>query len=699
MDQEILTSIDTRIDDAYLLTYKSLAEAEKLVEICLDDSEQNEYFAGTINAKILLTLISVQKGESDLVRDKLSRIEEELKSFSSDDSQMRLAHVRGLYFLKDGVYRDSFDSFVKAGNLAARLGNQLFQALSANGKGFIKLGQREFQDSHHYFNVAKTFLLDLPPSILNTVLSVNLACSLNGLNRDEEAFLLLEAALKYAQEEHAEILECSILDEMAQIHMKNNRLKEARVPLKKGLDLSKRLVHSEIRAELVYHYAALLLREGEYDAAEDFIQKFGMESKTGIQKSMFHKIAADIYEQKGEFQKALASHKIVNEIHERVGFSQSVHSVLMQEKRELQDQNHRLSLMSIIGQELVANLDIGKILDLIYTQLNVLMPVDLLSVAMVNEDEIDVKFSIKEGERLQPFVIHKENQDSILAWSVRNDKEIFMRSIYEESNLYAKGFIPAVFKGVGRMESVICLPLRYLDQIVGVLTVQCNKKNSYTTEDLENLRALATYAGIALRNARQTERMSELNEDLRRQSSQDSLTGLATRREFARQSSNIWRICRRNSFWISIIMIDLDHFKEVNDTHGHASGDEVLKKFGDELNHYFKRPLDCAARYGGEELLILAGDMCPREAAMRVELLREEISSFEFESDKGKFTVNFSCGIIGEVPKLESDAGIAKLTDLADRYLYEAKNNGRNCTYLSDQADQAAKKFIISHTK
>ena len=699
MDQPTLTSIDTRIDEAYLLTYKSLAEAEALVESCLDDSEQIEYTTGIINSRILLSLIAVHKGDSDLVRDKLTRIEEELKTSASDDSRMRMSHVRGLYFMKDGVYRDSFDAFVKAGNLAARLGNHLFQALSANGKGVIKLDQYEFEDSYQYFRVAMTYLQEFPQSIMHSVLSLNMACSLNGLNRDDEALDLLNSALKGAEVQNAPIMECSVLDEIAVVLMKQDRLVEARYSLERGLKISRGMMYAEAATELIYHYAELLLREGEYEKAEAQIVNLGTDAEADVQRGLFHKIAAEIYERKGNFEKALESYKVLNTINGRIGSSESIYSVIKQEKRELEEQNHRLRLISTIGQELVASLDIGQILNLIYSQMNVLMPVDLLSVAMVYENEIDVKFSIKDGVRLEPFVIHKENLDSILAWSVRNNDEIFMRNVEEESRHYAKGILPFVSTDKDKMSSIICIPLRYIQELIGVLTIQCRKINAYTVQDLDNLRALASYAGIALRNALQTEKMTELNEDLRRQSSVDSLTGLVNRREFSRQARNIWRICRRNNFWVSIIMIDLDHFKEVNDSYGHIAGDNVLKIIGESLNRLFKRPLDCAARYGGEELLILTGDMSPNEAAMRVELLREEFSSIVFESQNGTFKVNFSCGILGEIPKLEEDTQISMLIEYADRFLYRAKEGGRNCTYLSNNLNKPAEKFIFSHLK
>jgi len=210
---------------------------------------------------------------------------------------------------------------------------------------------------------------------------------------------------------------------------------------------------------------------------------------------------------------------------------------------------------------------------------------------------------------------------------------------------------------------------------------------------------MASYVSFAIRNAMQTEQMTELNKLLKYQSSVDSLTGLVNRREFIRQCKNILRVCRRNHFPISLIMIDLDHFKDVNDNYGHLAGDDVIKRFAELLGSYFKRPLDCVGRYGGEELIVVTGNFPADEAAVRIELLREEFSTMTFNSGEESFKVNFSCGIYGEIPAEDDINHISKITAIADKYLYRAKEGGRNCSFLSYEKDKPAEKFIFSKSE
>lgn len=698
MDSEIHNTINTRLEKAYLLTYKSLGEAQKEAENCLDESEHISYFKGMINSRILLSLIALDKGDTDLARERITLIEEELNASSkvSEDSLMRLSQVRAAYFLNSAVYKDAFDSFVKCGNMAARQGNNLFQVFSANGKGVIKLDQMEFKDAYDYFRVARSYLQGENFSILDTVLTLNLGCALNGLERYDEAFDRLNDALEEAAKQDSPMIECSILDEIGSMLIKQNRFEEAQDYLDQALQKSSLHQFQDGHTQVVYHYATLLLKLGEYEKAEKLIDDLDKNKVLDLDPLMYHKVAAEIFEQKGNYKKALDSCKEVNRINDKLRSSEVLHSVFKQEKRELQDNNHRLQLVSTIGQELVSTLDLGEILNLIYAQMNVLMPVDLLSISTVKGNKINVKFTLNKGERIKPFTLHKENPDSIIAWCVRNKQEVFIRNISNDSEKYVRNI--TVMKGGDQdiLESVICIPLMHLGKLEGVISVQSKQPYAYSSQNLDNLRAMASYVGIAIKNAIQTEQMTELNKHLKYQSSIDSLTGLLNRREFLRQSTNILRVCRRNNFPISLAMIDLDNFKIVNDSYGHLAGDDVLKAFGTLLGNYFKRPLDCVGRYGGEELIVLAGELPAAETAARIELLREEFSTVEFTSGDDIFKVKFSCGIYGELPQKDGSEHLSLITDLADKYLYRAKEEGRNCSFLSDEKDKPAEKFIFS---
>ena len=687
-------AVDAAIDHTYLLTFKSIKVASDAAMDCLARSEQSDYERGIFNSRILLALIDIYKGQSDRTQIFISELMESTLTGVSEDALMRLNHLRALYFLHDGVYKEAFNAFVKCGNLAGRVGHKIFQILSANGKGVIKLDQLEFEDAFAYFDSVRTTFQQQDYPILYTLLTLNIGCALGGMKRFDESLEHLKRALEDSENQCAVILKSSVLDEMATVLIRQERYDEALPCLEEGYRISTELEHRAAVTELVYNYASLLLRLGQCNKAESLITGMGKKGERQIPLMLYHKVAGEIYEQRGELRKALDSCKEVHKIKEQIQGREVLQSVFRQEIAELEKQNNRLRLVSNIGQELVSTLDLGQIISLIYAQMNALMPVDHLSVGTLEGEMINIRFSLNAGKRVEPFSLHRDNANSFISYCVRTGREVFIRNVDEEYSLYIGKIVPFKANRDGYLRSLICIPLRHNGEVDGFLTVQSFKPYAYSSEDLDNLRALASYIGIAVRNAIQTDKMSELNKVLRYQSSTDSLTGVATRREAGSQCENILKVSRRNHFTTSVILIDLDHFKEINDRFGHSAGDEVLREFGAILKSWFQRPLDSTSRYGGEEFLVMAGNMSAVNAARRIEALRQEFSSREFRFGDEVYNANFSCGIYSCRPEDDSAGYITQILSQADRYLYLAKKSGRKCTFLSDEPDKPAVKFI-----
>lgn len=165
--------------------------------------------------------------------------------------------------------------------------------------------------------------------------------------------------------------------------------------------------------------------------------------------------------------------------------------------------------------------------------------------------------------------------------------------------------------------------------------------------------------------------IQRLIEELRRLSTQDPLTGLANRRHFIETfEEEVARTLRQN-LPLSIVFLDLDFFKKINDIHGHQIGDAVLR----EISRYIQRhcrPFDTTARWGGEEFIILLPANDEKEAASWAERIRHGIATGF--SEKIPFQVTISAG----VASYKAGDCLEKLTDRADQALYRAKQSGRN---------------------
>ena len=181
----------------------------------------------------------------------------------------------------------------------------------------------------------------------------------------------------------------------------------------------------------------------------------------------------------------------------------------------------------------------------------------------------------------------------------------------------------------------------------------------------------------------QTAELQHVIRQLEALSNEDDLTGIANRRFFERRLGDEWNRARRHEQALALILLDLDHFKELNDRRGHPAGDDCLRRIGAFLNDTIRRSGEVVARYGGEEFAILLPGTDAGGAIHVAETLREGIERMTIPYGNGK-RVTASCGVAALTPS--SDATPEQLVASADRALYAAKHSGRNCVRLADES-------------
>lgn len=159
----------------------------------------------------------------------------------------------------------------------------------------------------------------------------------------------------------------------------------------------------------------------------------------------------------------------------------------------------------------------------------------------------------------------------------------------------------------------------------------------------------------------------------------DVLTGGHNRRYFATHMGRELKRARRFATPLSLLILDIDHFKLVNDRHGHAAGDEVLKQFSNRIRYSLPRDYDWSARIGGEEFVVVLPQTDIGGARVVAERLRQSIADTPFQISQGEISVTVSIGT-SEVSTLDADADVTPqaMLDQADHYLYRSKLSGRN---------------------
>lgn len=226
--------------------------------------------------------------------------------------------------------------------------------------------------------------------------------------------------------------------------------------------------------------------------------------------------------------------------------------------------------------------------------------------------------------------------------------------------------------------SYLCVPLRAQNDIFGVLYVEYesnHNKNQLTSTDRLIINAFAEVTALALANVR-------LKENLRYQSIRDPLTSLYNRRYLEEFLTKQVHQSERTNMPITLLLLDLDHFKRINDVYGHDAGDIVLKEFSQLLVKEI-RPGDLASRYGGEEFIIVLYNTDKETGQKRAETIRENVSHLHLKyGTQDILEVTVSIGV--SFFPLDARSG-EELIELADKALYRAKNNGRNKVVLYEE--------------
>ena len=218
----------------------------------------------------------------------------------------------------------------------------------------------------------------------------------------------------------------------------------------------------------------------------------------------------------------------------------------------------------------------------------------------------------------------------------------------------------------------VTIPLKIEKEIVGVLNINDGEQDSFEESSLEMVLDISDFISMSVSNAILYEQTKQL-------AVTDGLTGISNRPNMEQALQNEFERSMRYGAPLSVVLLDVDHFKGVNDTYGHQKGDEILVAVASLLKKVC-RTNDIAARYGGEEFLMILPQSNAQGAFKIAERVREEMMKMNFTGNESNFSVTTSCGVA------ELDRDFIKNTDqliaMADHALYDAKTGGRNKTII-----------------
>ncbi len=312
-------------------------------------------------------------------------------------------------------------------------------------------------------------------------------------------------------------------------------------------------------------------------------------------------------------------------------------------------------LISVILDKAIETVNAEKGSLMLYDSSDNTLQVKVVYGLKDKKQENDINNGIIECQKMSP--------ESGIAGKVYTEKKSIITNLGGQDPRFSQ------IAGDNNVASLICVPLIAKGECIGIINIT-NKKNGklFNKKDLEFVEALANQAAIAVDNAQ----LYEL-------ATKDGLTKLYIHRHFYFLLETEMKRVQRYHHVLSMLMLDIDNFKHVNDTYGHLIGDLVLKEIAATIQKTI-RHVDIPARYGGEEFTIILPETSAQNARVIAERLRRKISEIQVKVDDDTIiSPTVSIGI-SEYPNASED--IKELIDYADKALYMSKENGKNCIHL-----------------
>ncbi|PIU58097.1 MAG: hypothetical protein COS89_02160 [Deltaproteobacteria bacterium CG07_land_8_20_14_0_80_38_7] len=370
----------------------------------------------------------------------------------------------------------------------------------------------------------------------------------------------------------------------------------------------------------------------------------------------------------------LAAHKIETEHDLIVAQEQLKYRKQIEEKSRIIEKTNRaleqlvkdLSLLYEIGHEVSSVVDLDSLYEKITETLKKYLKISEFAILVFddNKETLHVKAAsgFPDNEKILRTTFQKG--EGISGMVAETGKKIYVKDSGKENRCLH-------YKGEHRLDgtSLLSAPLIYKGEVLGAINFGRQGVGSFSYSDIKMLSLVAGHIALSIANAKLYTKTREL-------SVKDELTKVYNRRHFQQMLQMEWKRSVRFSRNLSIVMIDVDHFKNYNDKFGHLQGDHVLSQIGEILKNNL-REVDTVARFGGEEFVILLPDTDKRGAIAVAEKIRGFVEAHKFTNENWQQTkeITISAGIASYPEDVDE---IDEMIDHADIALYKAKEEGRN---------------------
>jgi len=326
-----------------------------------------------------------------------------------------------------------------------------------------------------------------------------------------------------------------------------------------------------------------------------------------------------------------------------------------------------------LGKALTSSLQLDQVLRTIMEKIDEFLHPDTWSMLLVDDAKQELYFELAIGKNAHSLKdMRIKLGQGIAGWVAQNQQVVIVPEVSKDTRFFAQ----VDEKTKMETHSIVAVPVRFRDHCLGVIElINCMDGGAFNDRDLALLEALADFAAIALENARHVQRIHELT-------IKDDCTNLYNARHLNFiLETEIYR-SQRYGYEFSLIFLDLDHFKSVNDTHGHLMGSKLLGEIGDIVRNNC-RLIDFAFRYGGDEFVILLPQTSKENACVVARRLHKLIRESHWLTSEGlDVHVTTSAGVASYPTDSKTKA---QLLHLADEAMYMVKNSTRDAVSAANR--------------
>jgi len=691
--RSIVVDYRKELTDPFLITYCSLIEAKAL------------WYMSQFQEAIFIA----------------EKVKTEILDFEDVSLIAHADNILGnIYFDLDNKTK-ALDYYISALSYAKLNSPSKSEAFIANNIGEIYYAYNAFEDALRYYLMSLEILEAIASEPTMGIVHLNLAHLYFNQNSiyyaNKHIHISLEYALRsdnYMTISHAHLL-------LARIFKQQKDYVSAHKELTISTDLSKKVNDLNELIDIYIFAVELLLEEKLYTDALLYAQ----EALILAQDLKFHKrigriafLIATTYETIMDFSQAIQYYKIyqknisiqkskklvtqkrlilaqshIDEMHHEKETYRLKSAELEKKSKKIEELYENMKTIHTIGQAITATLHLKEIVHLLYTNINKLMPATYFGIIYYEHltNTLVPHFILEFGRSRHYPDLYIENRNSVATWCVQHRQAILSNNYKVDYEKYTDHYTKDQFVPQSS-NSLIFIPLIAKNHLIGLVTVQSMHQSAYSNYHFDMLKTLSAYITIAIKNSQESQRLSlevekriqsqneleEMNKKLSIMTYMDELTQIPNRRSFIDHVNYELAIAKRKSKLVTLLLIDIDYFKQYNDYYGHLEGDRCITTIAQLLKNSLRRKVDFIARYGGDEFIAFLSEIQRDDLELLIEKINLSIKNAAIRHKQSKVSkyVTVTIGAISRIPT--PDYTMEQLFYGADKALYLAKNRGRN---------------------